>query len=152
MIGVGWTIKTEWFGDRLHDRFIAAASRELRGASAYLRSVARNSIRRRKRKSRPGQTPTNQTGGLKRFIAFERRNGDPLTYLIGAQRTKAGDIPGRLETGGVARIRTSKRARRRDPRAPAVVSVRIAPRPFMRPALDKTLSQKQFAGRFRGII
>jgi len=110
----------------------AARRRVLSKAGAFIRTAARSSIRKRKNPSRPGQPPHSHTGLLKRFIFF---GYDPATdsVVVGPVGFKRSNAPRVLEYGGVTtvtRFRRGKVTRRR---------VRIAPRPYMGPALAKEL-------------
>ena len=109
-----------------------AERRVLSKFGAYVRQDARQRIRRRKRSSRPGQSPTNQTGLLKRHIYFvfdpERRS-----VVIGPVLLNRGTgAPATLEYGGETTIETRRRER---------VRVEIQPRPFMGPAFAQELPQ-----------
>lgn len=97
------------------------------------RSIRNRPIRKRgPRKgsnvSLPGQSPTNQTGILKQHIYYEydRRQRSVVIYaarLAGAKKTGV-PVPEILEFGGVS---TDRRGR----------SVRIQPRPYLRPQFER---------------
>ncbi len=98
----------------------------------YLRRAARSQIRRRKRISKPGQGPTSWTGLLKRniFFAYDPRR---RTVVVGpAALNKATDAPHLLEFGG----RTSLEQEVDGRRVRRLAYYR--PRPYMKPALEKT--------------
>lgn len=143
----------------------------------YLRRVARNSIRRRKEPSKPGQPPRSVRGDLKRGIyamldgrgsavvgpvKFDWGTGAPNTLEFGGEtvidnsvRRKVGDggeirvVSGRAGKEvrpGVrvvfAKIRTQAQADRATEINRAIFGprkVRVADRPFMAPALEKSI-------------
>lgn len=110
-------------------RAVSRAERKvLSRFGAYVRQDARSRIRRRKRPSRAGESPTNQTGLLKRNIFFvydEARR----SVVIGPIRLNRGtDAPATLEHGGVVVIR---------PRNGPPEAVVYAPRPYMGPAFEQ---------------
>jgi hypothetical protein len=90
----------------------------------YVRQAARKRIKKRKRKSRPGEGPTNQTGLLRGniFFAYDK---DGRTLVVGAQAIYSTPfIPERLEYGAVYRNYEGK-------------MVTLLPRPYMRPAYEE---------------
>jgi hypothetical protein len=156
-------IKQLFFDRPRVQRAVSRANRQaLSRAGALVMTAARQSIRRapyRARKPRgrartdfrtqsapPGAPPYSQTGLLKRFIFF---GYDPQreSVVIGpAKLNKPGAAPRVLEHGGTATVlrrRRGKIVRQR---------VRIAPRPFMGPALEKEQPKlpKLWAGSVRG--
>jgi len=107
-----------------------ARRRALSKAGAFVRQRAKTSMRRRRGTSRPGRPPFAHEGSLRRLILFgyDRRTESVVVGPVGFRR---GDVPNVLEFGGrttVVRRRRGKRSRRR---------VCVAPRPYMRPALEK---------------
>jgi hypothetical protein len=110
-----------------------AKRRSLSKAGAFIRQRARTSIRKRKRSSRPGEPPSSHTGLLRRFILFgyDRRSDSVVVGPVGFRRSLAPNV---LEFGGRATV-TERRGSRRKMR-----TVRIAARPYMRPALEKERS------------
>lgn len=111
--------------------------RALSRAGAFIRQRARTSIRKRKRSSRPGEPPSSHTGLLRRFILFgyDRQRDSVVVGPVGFRRSRAPNV---LEFGGRAVVETGrgrKSGRRRKKR-----TVRIAARPYMRPALEKERS------------
>ena len=90
-----------------------------RRQGALIRTIARRSIRRRKKVSQPGKPPTNRDGQLKRFLFY---SWDPTTQSVvaGPDQLGSSDTPAVLEG-------TRRRARQRGLKA----------RPFMVPALEK---------------
>jgi len=111
-----------------------ARRRSLSKAGAFIRQRARTSIRKRKRVSRPGQTPTSHTGLLRRFIFFgyDRRTESVVVGPVGFRRSR---VPSVLEVGGRTVMQSRRRGRGQKKR-----TVRIAARPYMRPALEKERS------------
>ena len=112
-----------------------AKRRSLSRAGAFIRQRARTSIRKRKRQSRPGQPPSSHTGLLRRFILFgyDRRSDSVVVGPVGFRRSRAPTV---LEFGGRTTVEARRRGGRRQNR-----TVRIAARPYMRPALEKERSQ-----------
>ncbi len=107
-----------------------AERRVLSKFGAYVRQDAKQRIRRRKRPSQPEESPTNQTGLLKRHIYFVF-DPDRHSVVIGPARLSAGtEAPATLEYGGSATIETSRRK---------PVRVEIQPRPYMGPAFRQEL-------------
>ena len=135
---------------------------------AYVRSDARASIRRRKRPSKPGQAPTNQTGRLKNNIFFvyePTRRSVVIGPILLNRGTGAPEV---LEHGGVTVVRKVEReprrkqrkqrrkrskaeieriiaAKRRQGKRPTKVTLKpitIEPRPFMGPAFEKNREQE----------
>jgi hypothetical protein len=97
---------------------------------AYVRQDARQRIRRRKRPSQPFESPTNQTGLLKRHIYFVF-DPDRRSVVIGPIWLNRGSgAPATLEYGGETTVATP------DGKS---VRVAIAPRPYMGPAFRQEL-------------
>jgi len=116
-----------------------AERRNLMKQGAFVRTAAKSSIKPRKKPSRPGNPPRSHTGLLKRHIYFVH---DPVrrtvvigpTLLNSAKRRNvrpATTVPNVLEYGGKARVIDRRTLRTR--------TIRIAERPYMRPALKKGL-------------
>jgi hypothetical protein len=110
---------------------------------------ARQSIRKRKKASAPGQPPTNQTGLLKRFIFFSY-DTQRHSVIVGPTRLEGYIrvlmIPRVLEEGGMSRLTYQTRltgvgdtSRIRGHQGPNSYGkeVRIRPRPYMKPAFDR---------------
>ena len=107
-----------------------AERRVLSRFGAYVRQDARQRIRRRKRPSQPQESPTNQTGLLKRHIYFmfdqHRRS-----VIIGPARLSTGsDAPATLEYGGATIVENPDGQ---------PVRVTIEERPYMGPAFRQEL-------------
>lgn len=108
---------------------------------AYVRRRARQSIRKRRRISKPGEPPSSHTGALKRFIYFVYDRAQQ-SVIVGPVLLpgKPGDAPEALEYGGrSATIEDGKRA-----------SMIIQPRPFMEPAFEE--EQPKLPGMWRDAI
>jgi len=107
-----------------------AERRVLSKFGAYVRQDAKQRIRRRKRPSQPDESPTNQTGLLKRHI-YLIFDPDRHSVVIGPARLTTGtNAPGTLEYGGQAVVQTS---------AGQPVRVAIQERPYMGPAFRQEL-------------
>ena len=109
--------------------------RALSRAGAFIRQRAKTSIRKRKRSSLPGQPPSSHTGLLRKFILFgyDRRSDSVVVGPVGFRRRRAPNV---LEFGGRTRVETKRRGGRKKRKR----VVRIAARPYMRPALEKERS------------
>jgi hypothetical protein len=106
-----------------------AERRVLSKFGAHVRQDAKQRIRRRKRPSRAGESPTNQTGLLKRHIYFVF-DPDRRSVVIGPARLSIGtSAPATLEHGGDAAVESDRK----------VVRVTITPRPYMGPAFQQEL-------------
>lgn len=116
---------------------------------AYLRREARQSIRKRKKMSEPGQPPSSHKGWLKQHIYFAW-DSSTESVVIGPIQLGRGTAPAALEHGGPSlAFRRFKKAN-----GQWVTEIReiphIRPRPFMRPAMARILPK--FAGLFKGQI
>ena len=110
----------------------AATKKRLSKFGAYVRQTSRQSIRRRKGSSRPGQPPSSHTGLLKQFIYFgydEHRRSVVIGPVTLAR--KASGVPAVLEYGGNVTIQWGNDRGK---------TVSIEARPFMGPAFEKELS------------
>jgi phage gpG-like protein len=128
-------IKSMFFDRAKIVRAVSRAKRQvLSKAGAFIRQRARTSIRRRKGTSRPGEPPLSHTGLLRRFILFgyDRRSESVVVGPVGFRRSTAPNV---LEFGGRTSIESRRRQRRKRSRV-----VRIAARPYMKPALEKERS------------
>ena len=111
------------------DRFWRRAAVRVGG---YMRRAARSRVRRRKRVSKPGQGPTSWTGLLKQniFFAFDPRT---RTVVAGPVKLNRGsNAPRLLEYGGRTTLEREVDGRK------VTVSAYYRPRPYMRPAMEKT--------------
>jgi len=118
-----------------------AARRVLSKFGAFVRRTARQSIRKRKKASKPGNPPSSHTGLLKQFIffAYEPNRRSVIIgpeKLIGRVARKA--LPA-LEYGGESETwnlhwKTIGGQRRR---VRTYEKINIKARPFMRPAFAK---------------
>lgn len=143
----------QWFFDR--EKVIRRVERTRRGAMAkmgdYVRDTARNSIKKRKTSSQPGQPPHSHTGLLKNQIWFAY---DPAadSVVIGPVAFRRSDVPQALEFGGTVRVKKrvlisqtnngkTKKGRDRVKRGDARIysgPLKIKARPYMGPALIKS--------------
>jgi len=106
-----------FFDSREVTRHIDKATRRvLSRFGAYVRANAKQSIRKRKKASRPGKPPSSHTGLLKRFIFFAY-DRDARSVVIGPERlpgSRYGEAPSVLEYGGMLRgIKNTRRRKRR---------------------------------------
>ena len=104
------------------------AQRRVLSRFGYLvRRDAIQSIRRRKRVSHEGQTPSSHAGLLRRFILYAYQQARS-SVIVGPKRLngKRGRAPAALEHGGRS-LTSDKRPR----------SIRIKPRPYMGPAFER---------------
>ncbi len=132
MIGMTFQAAKGGFFDREKvQRSVDAGTRKvLSKFGAFVRQDARQRIRRRKRPSRPGESPTNQTGLLKRHIYFVF-DPDRRSVVIGpVLLNRSTGAPATLEHGGETTIETRRRE---------AVRVTITPRPYMGPAFQQEL-------------
>jgi hypothetical protein len=94
--------------DNFFDRAVVASAAEhgrrgaLSGMAAFVRKVARNSMRRTKNykdHAEPGQPPNAHAGQLKEMLYFAY-DSDSRTAVIGPVKMGDGTVPGLLEFGG----------------------------------------------------
>ncbi len=104
----------------------------------YVRTTARQSIRKRKRVSRPGEPPSSRKGQLKRFLFYGYEPGRDSVVIGPAKLSRSRfSIPEILEYGGVSTIRVRSNRHRRGRRRRTRKQVAYAARPFMQPAFEK---------------
>ena len=98
---------------------------------AFVRRVARNSIRRRKAASAEGSAPSSHTDLLRNWILFGWDPETESTVVGPVKLNKGTDAPATLESGGLATIMITRHglAQRKQ--------VRIGARPYMAPAAAK---------------
>ena len=135
MFDINFKAAKGMFFDRvlIKNKADAATKKRLSKFGAYVRQTSRQSIRRRKVSSRPGQPPSSHTGLLKDFIYFgydENRQSVVIGPVVLAR--KASGIPEVLEYGGNVTIQWGS-ARGQ--------TVSIEARPFMGPAFDKEVDR-----------
>lgn len=109
-----------------------AKRKALSKAGAFIRTAAKTSIRKRKGSAPPGAPPHSHEGSLRRLILFGYDKPND-SVVIGPVGFKKGDppAPSVLEHGGdtvVLRRRGGKLTSQK---------VKIAPRPYMAPAMEK---------------
>jgi hypothetical protein len=130
----------------------------LRKGGAYIRAIMRNLIRsagRDGRASMPGQPPRSQTGRLKDHIVFVQTTGTfggQGVWIGPALLDRGNGAPETLEYGGVVRLprgalMRSARTGRVHP-GPAR-TIRIAPRPYLGPALDRAIASGKLPDMWR---
>lgn len=100
-------------------------------AGAFIRTVARTSIRKRTGSAPPGSPPHSHVGLLRNFILFGYDRDSDSVVVGPAKLNKPNEAPRVLEHGGVTTATRFARGRLRRRR------VRVAARPFMGPALEK---------------
>jgi len=86
-----------------------ARQRVLKRQGAYTYKVARSKIRRRKKKSAPGQPPSTQTGALKKAIKY---SSDDKSAIVGPTINGIGLIGQLHEFGGTRQYLPEKMRRR----------------------------------------
>jgi len=133
MLDVNFKTVKGMFFDRLRitSKADAQTKKALSRFGAFVRRTARQSIRKRKKSSRPGQPPSSHTGILKQFIYFGC-DSHRRSVVIGPVITsrKGSGVPATLEYGGQVRI-TSGKAKGK--------TTTIEARPYMGPAFDSEL-------------
>lgn len=135
--------KLEFFDEqKVIDALDKATRRNLIRQGALLRTIAKRSMRKRKRASQPGQPPSVHSGELKKLLFFSW-DASSRSVVVGPVGFKSqpsdpslGTVPAVLEKGGTVTRAASRRPKR--DRGRAVQRVRIAPRPFMVPAMEKS--------------
>lgn len=140
-------IKGLFFDRQKITRAVDKAKRAvLSKAGAFIRTVARTSIRKRKGSAPPGSPPHSHVGLLRKFILFGYDRTSDSVVVGPAKLNKPNEAPRVLEHGGTTTATRFARGKRRSRR------VRIAARPFMGPALEKERSKlpKLWAGSVRG--
>lgn len=90
---------------------------------------------RHKVSSRPGHPPLNQTGLLRQFIFFAYDSSSDSVVIGPARLNTASGAPETLEYGGSTTVAVREKGRTGKRR------VRIAARPFMRPAFEQEMAK-----------
>ncbi len=103
----------------------AAGEKAFRRAGAYLRKVARSSIKKRSGASTPG-TPPNDHRGFRRTFAFY---SDRFGVIVGPIAKRLRWLAALHEFGGTAKVKNRKNE---------LVTARYPARPTMGPALEKS--------------
>lgn len=140
-------IKSLFFDRQKVVRAVDSAKRAvLSKAGAFIRTVARTSIRKRKGSAPPGSPPHSHVGLLRKFILFGYDRASDSVVVGPAKLNKPNEAPRVLEHGGTTTATRFARGKRRSRR------VRIAARPFMGPALEKERPKlpRLWAGSVRG--
>lgn len=129
---ITFDIKSLFFDRGAVTRAVDKAKRSvLSKAGAFIRTTAKHSIRTRKGSAPPGKPPHSHTGLLKRFIFFGYDPGTESVVVGPARINRTTDAPHTLEFGGTTTVERRRKGKVR------ARKVRIAPRPFMGPALEK---------------
>ena len=125
--------------DMFFDRHVVMAAvdnakrKVLSKAGAFICTAAKTSIRKRKGSAPPGAPPHSHEGSLRRLILFgyDKPNDSVVVGPVGFRKSEA---PSVLEYGGDTVV-----LRRVGGRGGKLTSqkVKIAPRPYMAPALEK---------------
>lgn len=115
-------------------------------AGAFIRTIARTSIRKRKGSAPPGKPPHSHVGLLRNFILFGYDPASDSVVIGPAKLNKPTEAPRVLEHGGTTTASRFERGRIRKRR------IFVKPRPYMGPALQKEQSKlpKRWAGSVRG--
>lgn len=142
MIAINYRVARQSFFDskKVRKAMSRAKRRALSRAGAFVRRRARSSLRRSKKSSQPGDPPRVHVKGpsLKSILFYYDTNSEativgPIKF--NAKQTNVrparGTVPGLLEHGGIALVRERSGGRWRERR------VKVEPRPFMVPALEK---------------
>lgn len=125
-------IKQLFFDRQVVVRAVDKAKRAvLSKAGAFIRTTARHSIRTKKGSAPPGKPPHSHTGLLRRFIFFGYDPGSDSVVVGPAKLNRSTEAPRVLEHGGTTTVERRRKGRVRKRK------VRIKPRPFMGPALEK---------------
>jgi len=125
-------IKTDLFFDspRVITVMDRAEKKSLSKIGAYVRTRAQQSLKKRKKASRPGRPPSRHAG-MKSSLAFILFKYEPQNHgvIIGPVKfTGGGDVPNLMEKGGTTVVLDSKLRSK---------VIRYAPRQFMGPALKE---------------
>lgn len=129
----------------------AMRRRVLLRVGAFGRQVMRRSFRKRKGPSAPGSPPNRHEWALHGLTAFRVDGSDSVTIgpdiKSGGKGRASGPVPKVLNEGGIAYVRWHRhRFRKVGSQKQAAIEKRtIKPRPFVAPALEKTVTQ---VGRF----
>lgn len=158
---VSFKIKEFFFdGAKVEAALTKAERKELSRAGAFVQTSAKRSLRRRKRASSPGQTPSIHSKDKNRTLKKILFGYDPAAHsvIVGPVGFGTATAPRALELGGNSTIRVKAKngnsGRRATPvqaasfkrrkalgliqRKPVVRKpIKVEPRPFMNPALKR---------------
>lgn len=141
--GIGNVRFADFFDrDRIMGPVDRAERRVLNHAGALTRKIARQSIRKRKRVSQPGQPPSSHAGWLRKFIYYHYDRAH-ASVIVGPAllRSRLGYVvPETLEFGGSVHVFRKNRR----------LLAKFRPRPYMRPALEKVAPK--FPGLWQGAV
>lgn len=125
------------FTERVVRRAERAREKVLKKSGAYVRQVAKNSLRsvppKDKRYSKPGEAPFSRLGHLKHMILFAYDHRTKSVVVGPALIRSSSQVPRILERGGTETVLMGKE------RKPT--SVRYQARPYMVPAVMKSLDK-----------
>lgn len=134
---VGYRGGGKFSPERVLDPYRRQRRRWLFRNAGYIRTIARRSMRRRKKPALPGEPPSIHDGALKAGILFAVGNEKAVIGAVLAKSRAAAA----LEHGGLSSRITSKGKRKR---------FVVQAFPFMRPALAK--AAPQLPQGWRGVI
>jgi len=125
--------------DMFFDRHVVMAAvdnakrKVLSKAGAFIRTAAKTSIRKRKKSAPPGSPPHSHEGSLRRLILFgyDKPADSVVVGPVGFKKSTTHPAPNVLEYGGDTVVLKRRRGRL------TARKVKIAPRPYMAPALEK---------------
>tara|TARA_A100001391_G_scaffold203516_1_gene196087 strand:+ start:1073 stop:1612 length:540 start_codon:yes stop_codon:yes gene_type:complete len=177
MITPTFDMKKAFFDREKIKKAVDRASRKAISKSlAYIRTSQRSSLRRRKKVSRPGQTPsihsTNPNASLKKILfAYDERTKSGVVGPVLLNSSKARmrlnkPLPAVLEAGGTLTLKeesydgktwrqTPMRRRRKPTRGGMKTRTRrvnIAPRPSAGPALERETSKGNILSPWANVV
>lgn len=141
--GIGNVRFADFFDrDRIMGPVNRAERRVLNHAGALTRKIARQSIRKRKRISQPGQPPSSHAGWVRKFLFYyyDRVRGSVIAGPTKLKSKLGYSVPEILEYGGEVRVFRKNTWLLQTFRA----------RPYMRPALKKVAPK--FPGLWQGSV
>lgn len=169
---VSFQIKDFFFdADKVVKALSKAERKALSQAGAFVRTSARGSLRRRKKPSSPGQTPSVHSKDKNRTLKKILFGYDPTAHsvIVGPVGFGKAEAPHALEVGGTSTVRVPRKneGRKASPaqaasfkrrkalgliqRKPTVRRpIKIEPRPFMNPALKR--EAPKFPGFWAGVV
>lgn len=169
---VSFKIKDYFFdGAKVLAALNKAERKALSKAGAFVQTSAKRSLRRRKKPSQPGQTPSIYSKDKNRTLKKILFGYDPTAHsvIVGPVGFGRAEAPRALELGGASTVRVPKKneGRRSSPaqaasfkrrkalgliqRKPSVRRpIKVEPRPFMNPALKR--EAPKFPGLWAGAV
>lgn len=150
--GLNIKIVTRFFFDqkKVIDALPPAKRRALSKIGAFIRTRARSLMKRRKKTAPPNTPPSAHAGQLKDLLFFSY---DPMSesVVVGPVPFKAGEAPALSEYGGVAQRRAWTWRPRRG-RYGRKYEAKYRKRPFMKPALDESVSNPKLVEAWKDSI